>query len=189
MSRKGSSAVDKSKPCTTPLTGTSINPQPHQGRKRTSTLTRLRRIVIGFIRQNGSAVAETMRALNRKSRRVLDLLKFIANTRPTKRTNSNQNGLAAPTGTGTGRSVRKSGFGAGSGAGQRPRPCRFERVRSTRQHPRPTAPKVSGPTLSRIIPPCHTRPRTGSCGSGEFRAGGMGVNSVSRSCAVGLSPR
>ena len=45
-------------------------------------MTRLRRFAIGLIKARGLGVAETMRNLARKPRRVLDFLKMTANTSP-----------------------------------------------------------------------------------------------------------
>ena len=45
-------------------------------------MTRLRRFAIGLIKGRGLGVAETMRNLARKPRRVLDFLKMTANTSP-----------------------------------------------------------------------------------------------------------
>ena len=44
--------------------------------------TLFRRFAIGLIRQRGLEVAETMRAMARKPRRVLDMLRMTGNTRP-----------------------------------------------------------------------------------------------------------
>ena len=49
-----------------------------------SNVTLLRRFAIGIVRQYGENVAETMRGMARKPRRVLDVLKLTANTRPRK---------------------------------------------------------------------------------------------------------
>ena len=44
--------------------------------------TLFRRFAIGLIKQRGMEVAETMRAVARKPRRALDLLRMTGNTRP-----------------------------------------------------------------------------------------------------------
>ncbi len=49
-----------------------------------SNVTLLRRFAIGLVRQYGDNVAETMRSMARKPRRVLDVLKLTGNTRSRK---------------------------------------------------------------------------------------------------------
>ena len=49
-------------------------------------ITQFRRFAIGIIKTRDLPVAETLRALNRKPRRVLDFLKLTGNSRPRKLT-------------------------------------------------------------------------------------------------------